>query len=143
MDRVDHREADRRTRVRPLFYPERRTGFDPRRRSPVLGFLRDSRWLLLGLLIALNMLSLADWVLTLTGIGAGATTEGNPVLAGLMGQSLPLAGAFKLVVMLGVSIIVWRGREFRLVLATLVAGVGLYFAVFVYHLVGLTATGVL
>ena len=69
--------------------------------------------------------------------------EGNPVMAGLMGNSMVLAGAFKFAVMLGVSLIVWRGRAFRPVLITLLAGVGLYLAVILYHIAGLSLAGVI
>jgi hypothetical protein len=138
----DRRGSERRVRSTQLRYPERRTGFDPRRRWPLLEFLRDSRWVLLAALVALNLLSLADWALTVNALRLGAS-EGNPVLAGLMGNNIWLAGAFKLAVMLGVSLIVWRARAFRLVLATLVASMGLYFAVVVYHFAGLAAIGAL
>jgi len=137
---TDLRRADRRARLARLRYPERRTGFDPRRRSPLLEYLRDNRGVLIALLLALNLFSLADWVLTIAALGGGAV-EGNPLLAALMGRSLVLAGVFKVAVMLGVSLLVWRGRAFRAVLATVVVGVGLYFAVLVYHVAGLAAIG--
>ena len=136
----EKRQIERRVRTTPLYSPERRSGFDRRRPSPVLGLLRDSRWVLLTVLVALNMLSLADWLLTMTGLSAGAA-EGNPVLAGLMGHSLWVAGGFKFAVVLGVSVLVWQWRHFRAVLATLMLGVALYLAVIAYHFTGLLATG--
>lgn len=136
----DNRQTERRVRTKPLYAPERRTGFDRRRPSPVLGLLRDSRWVLLAVLVALNLLSLADWLLTMTSLNAGAV-EGNPVLAGLMGHSLWIAGGFKFAVVLGVSLLVWHWRHFRAVLATLMLAVALYLAVIAYHFTGLLATG--
>lgn len=137
---TDRRVRDRRVHKTSLHRPERRTGFDPRRPSPVLGFLRHNHGTLLVVLVVLNLLSLADWALTLAGFSVGAT-EANPVLAALMGRSVMLAGGFKFLVMLGVSVLVWRGRAFRAVLATLVFGVGLYLAVILYHFTGLAASG--
>ena len=94
------------------------------------------------MLVALNLLSLADWALTMNALGSGAV-EGNPVLAGLMRHSMLLAGAFKIVVMLGVSVLVWQARAYRLVLATLLGALGLYLLVIVYHFSGLVVMGML
>lgn len=137
---TERRVRDRRVHLTPLRHPERRTGFDPRRSSPVLGVLRDNRGTLLAALVALNLLSLADWALTMAALSVGAS-EANPVLAALMGRNVMLAGGFKFLVMLGVSVLVWRGRAFRPVLATLVFGVSLYLAVILYHFTGLAASG--
>jgi hypothetical protein len=142
MREVDNRQRERRVKLTILRHPERRTGFDRRRASPVIEFLRDSRVVLLTVLVALNLLSLADWVFTMAALRSGAT-EGNPVMAGLMGNSMVLAGAFKFAVMLGVTLMVWRGRAFRPVLITLLAGVGLYLAVILYHIAGLSMAGVI
>jgi hypothetical protein len=73
---------------------------------------------------------------------AGAI-EGNLLLAALMGRSVVLAGAFKCAMVLGVSLVIWRARAFRLVLATLVAGVSIYLAVLFYHVAGLAVVGAL
>ena len=61
---VDRRNQGDRRRVSRYRFLDRRTAFDRRRRYPVLGSLRDSSWLLLAVLIATNLLSLADGVLT-------------------------------------------------------------------------------
>ena len=99
----------------------------------MLGLLRRNEWLVLAALVVLNLLSLADWALTLNALNSGAA-EANPILAGLLGQGAALAGLFKVALMLGVSILIWRARSFRLVLGTLVAAIGLYLAVIVYHI---------
>jgi hypothetical protein len=138
----EQRATERRVHVTPLRYPELRTGFDRRRRSPVLEFLRDNQRVLIAMLVALNLLSLADWALTVNALTVGAS-EGNVVLAALMQQNMLLAGVFKFSVMLGVSLLVWRARSYRLVLATLVGALGLYLAVIVYHVSGLAIIGVL
>ena len=142
MSASGQRSGERRARVTPLRYPELRTGFDRRKRSPVLEFVRDNQQVLIALLIALNLLSLADWALTINALSAGAS-EGNPVMAGLMQQNMLLAGVFKFSVVLGVSLLVWQARSYRLVLATLLGAVGLYLVVIVYHFSGLVVLGVL
>ena len=60
MDELRNRQGERRVKFVALRYPERRTGFDRRRSYPVLEFVRDSRVALLAVLVALNVLSLAD-----------------------------------------------------------------------------------
>ncbi len=68
MREVENRQRERRVKFTILRHPERRTGFDRRRPSPVLEFLRDSRVVLLAVLVALNLLSLADWVFTMAAL---------------------------------------------------------------------------
>jgi hypothetical protein len=139
---VEERMCDRRIHKTAFRYPERRTGFDPRRPSPVLERLRDDRSLLLAVLIALNVLSLADWLLTMRALRNGAV-EANMLLSGLMSQSMFAAGAFKLLVILGVSLLVWSARAYKRLLAAMVLAVGVFVVVIVYHLAVLTVAGAL
>lgn len=121
---------------------ERRGGFDRRAGRGMLLILRDNPMLLLGLLVLLNLLSAADWALTMHAFDHGAI-EGNPVLASII-AALPLAAAvFKASVILGVSIALWSGRRHRLLLATAVVGVAVYALLAVYHIGAIAIAGAL
>jgi hypothetical protein len=104
----------------------------------MLGVLRDNSWLLLGVLVVLNVLSVADWAFTLEAFKYGAV-EGNPVLAALIEVSPMSAAVFKLLVILAVSLAIWAGRRYRLVLATALLALFLYAGLIAYHIGGLTA----
>jgi len=92
---------------------------------------------LVGLLILLNLLSLADWGFTLAAFRLGAV-EGNPVLAALIDQSPALAAGFKVAIILAVSLSIWTWRRYRLVLATALGAVLVYTALMAYHIGGLS-----
>lgn len=141
---TDHRaQRDRRIRRPSLFSRERRTGFDRRRDYPFTGALRDRPQILLGILIALNLLSALDFVFTYLQVSAGVATEGNPVIGQLLVQGTFQAWAFKTAVMLLVSIGIWRGRRMRAILEVAVGALGLYVALIGYHISGMAASGLL
>jgi len=137
------RGAGRRERVIALFVPERRTGFDRRRDYPVTGLLRDRPGLLLGVLIAINLLSALDFLATYAEVMAGAAVEANPVLAGMLTEAPAQAWLLKTTVMLLVSIGIWWGRKTRAVLEVAVGALALYVVLTVYHVSGLAASGLL
>jgi hypothetical protein len=136
------RASDRRMSRRAFHYPERRSGFDRRREGGLLCALRDNPSALLSVLIGLNAMSAADWALTSHALAHGAT-EGNAVMSWLIATSPAAAGTFKAACALVVSAAIWRGRRYRLILATAVGGLSLYGALLLYQLAGLLGTAVL
>lgn len=134
--------ADRRV-SRPFFRArERRTGFDRRKPSRVLGTLSQNAMLLFSMLVVLNVLSAADWLLTLRALDSGAS-EANLAIGGLLAVDPLLAGVFKAGVMIAVSIVIWKGSRYRLIVATGLAAFVGYCLLMVYHVGGLAAIGAL
>lgn len=129
--------TDRRTQRRYRF-DDRRTGFDRRKPSPVLGTIRDRGWILLGILALLNLLSLMDGLLTYREVTLGIATEGNPLLASLFEAHPAIALAFKVFVVAMVSAIIWARRRVRIMLVIAIVACGIYIAVIAYHLGSLT-----
>lgn len=136
-------ESERRSRRVALFAHERRTGFDRRRDYPITGALRDRPQVLLGLLVALNLLSGLDFVFTYLQLNAGVATEGNPVMASMFTSGPWQAWLFKTTVMLLVSIGIWRGRHTRAILEVAIGALGIYVALIGYHVTGMAASGLL
>ena len=149
--RPDHsktRGADRRQRHARFVLRERRGGFD--RRAPdsassrvferALLRLRDDGPVLVALLALANILSLLDFFLTRRALDRGAG-EANLLLRHLLMQNVWAAGAFKVLLVLLVSLTVWRLRRYRLVLLAGVAECALYVPVIAYQLYGLTLPG--
>lgn len=130
-------DDDRRRRVIPLFSPERRTGFDRRRSYPVTGTLRDRPHTLVVLLLAVNALSLLDFVLTYVELSTGVASEGNPVMAALFEAGPMQAWLFKTIVIALVSVAIWRGRQTRAILGVAVTAFAVFSVVVGYHLVAL------
>jgi len=145
---VQSRGRDRRQWRWNFVLRERRSGFDRRRpetrsarlQERVLIPLRDNERNLLALLVAANVLNVLDLLFTLRALDHGAV-EANPVMRVLLSYDPVTAGAVKIALMLGVSLLVWWFRRYRL---PLLAGVALAVAfglVFIYHLYGMTVTG--
>jgi len=130
----EHRSGDERRRRRQHRLEERRSGFDRRRVYPVLGALRDNPWVLLAVLLVVNAMSLADGALTGIELSRGLATEANPVFGGLFGASPWLAAAFKVVVMLAVSILIWRWRRHRAILVVALVVLIAYAILLGYHI---------
>jgi hypothetical protein len=139
---LERRATDRRVNRRSLYYPERRTGFDRRARSALTSALRDQPVALISILVVINMLSVADWLLTLRVLEAGAG-EGNPVLAAMLASNPAGAFLFKLAATLGVTIALWSWRKYRAVLVTAIGALLLYAALMAYHAWGLSQLGLL
>jgi hypothetical protein len=88
------------------------------------------------MMVAINVLNLADYLLTL-GCLANGGGEANPLMAALFDSSPVYAGFFKLSAVLGVTLILWLFRRHRTaILATLVILAG-FLGLYVYHMVGL------
>ncbi len=133
----ERRQVDRRTAHQfTLRWPERRTGFD-RREDPMLRLHRDSGVLLLSVLVLLNVLSLIDLGLTSYELTLGAA-EGNPVMRMAFDAGPAAAIAVKLGVMILVTGGIWWLRHYRRALQLSVASLGVYTALLVYHVAGLS-----
>lgn len=145
----ERRREDRRKRRFSFVWHERRSGFD--RRAPGPGASRSAvlyRRLLLGLrdrprllgllLILVNVFNLADFSLTVRVLAQGGQ-EANPILRSLFAADPLYAAAFKGAAVLLTTWVVWRCRRFRSGLEAALIMVGVFGAVLVYHLFGLTA----
>jgi len=122
---------------------ERRTGFDRRGVYPITGVLRDSPYVLAGVLVATNVLSVLDFVLTYVELETGVASEGNAVMAWLFAQDPLVAWGFKAAAGVAAALVVWRFRRYRQILAVSVLAFLIYAAVIAYHLVGMRAAGLL
>ncbi len=87
------------------------------------------------MLAAVNLLNLADFVLTLDALQKGAG-EANPVMRALFGYGPVLAGFFKISIIAGVSLVIWRLRRFRRPLEAGVLALLVFGLVFAYHIAG-------
>lgn len=133
---LEQRGTDRRRARAHLHYPERRSGFDRRTRAWITRVLRDQPVVLIGVLVAINVLSIADWMLTMRALDAGAA-EGNPLLAAMITGNPAAAFFFKLLATLGVTFALWSWRRYRAVLVTAIAALTIYAGLMAYHAWGL------
>ncbi len=106
--------------------------------SCVVAGLRDRPGTLWVLLVTVNVLNVADFVLTLNALAAGGG-EANPIMRPLFAASPVYAGLFKFVAILAVTLIVWQCRRFRRALEAALIMVGIFTVVFFYHIFGLLA----
>jgi hypothetical protein len=144
---LENRQGTERRRRRFSFVlHERRSGFDRRERSgqgrvsvaferALLG-LRDRPRLLLGLLLVVNALNLADFFLTLNVLASGGG-EANPILKSLFEVDPLYAGLFKVVAVLLTSWLAWRCRRFRSGLEAALIMLAVFSLVICYHIYGL------
>ena len=147
-DLSNRRQKDRRQRRFSFVLRERRRGFDRRGREGAsrasieyqraLLALREQPRLLFGLLVVVNVLNLADFLLTLNVLAQGGG-EANPILRSLFAMDPLYAGVFKLVAVLLTSWLAWRCRRFRSGLEAAVIMLVLFSAVICYHIFGLIA----
>ena len=91
----------------------------------------------MGLLVAVNLLNVADLALTLAALESGGS-EANPILRPLLAYSPLWAGVFKVAAVLAATLLVWQARRYRKVLIVAVLTLAVFTGVLVYHLVGLT-----
>ncbi len=108
---------------------------------PVLGTMRDHRWIVVLSIVLLNMLSLMDGYFTAAELGLGIATEGNPVLAAASAQHPLLAVAVKLGGMILASVGIWHGRRRRSILALALVAVAIFAGLVAYHLGTLRGLG--
>jgi hypothetical protein len=137
---VTMRTGERRANKSTFHLPERRTGFDRRLEGDSLRLLSERPMVLAALLIALNVLSAADWLLTMRALTLGAQ-EANAFMGALFVANPIVAGLVKAGIMLCVSLVIWNARRYRMVLATAVGAVGLYGILMLYHAMGLATLG--
>lgn len=142
---LERRWTERRRRRASLIYPERRSGFD--RRTPynratltksldiALRGLRDSAPALVTVLVMVNVLNLLDYIFTVNALAAGMS-EGNPIMERLFAYDFRLAGAVKIVAMLGVSYVIWRNRKYRVILGCALLTLAAYLVLLTYHIYG-------
>ncbi len=142
-DGIERRSGDERRRKRVYRFIDRRSGFDRRRRYLITGTMRDHPWMLVIVLVALNLMSLLDGMLTAVELATGIASEGNPILQGLIAQHPLAAVAFKIGVVVFVSIGIWRGRHLRVMLALALIAAAAYAAVLAYHFGSLRGFGLI
>ncbi len=140
-DGVERRVVIKRRRRRVYRFIDRRSGFDRRRRYPVLGTMRDHPLILAIVLVLLNVLSLVDGFFTAVELTLGIAAEGNPVLEAAARRNPLLAVAVKVGVMLLVTAGMWHGRTSRVILGLSVAALALFAAVVAYHAGSLRGLG--
>lgn len=133
---------DRRVRRRYRFH-DLRSGYDRRCRYPVLGTLSNRPWALVTLLVLLNLMSMLDGVLTTGELLFGIAREGNPVLVNALMTSPLYAAFFKIAVMVLVSVGIWRGRRYQVVVALVPLGLAAYAVVLAYHFGSLSDLGLI
>ena len=138
----ERRQGERRQTRRVFRWLEKRTGFD-KRRSDQTSFDRLVGWprqyalamrekprLLIKVLVLFNVYNLADYILTVNALAAGHS-EMNPVMRSLFDLDPLAAGAFKISTGIAVTLLVWKFRQFRLILQfaflSLIGYVGLIF----------------
>ena len=142
-DGVERRSGVRRRRRRVYRFIDRRTGFDRRKRHPVLGTMRDTPWILFLVLVLLNLLSFIDGTFTAIELSLGIAAEGNPVLDAAAREHPLLAVAVKLGAMLLVTLGIWHGRSQRVILALSLIALALFGGIVAFHLGTLTGLGLL
>lgn len=135
---IHQRAVDRRKhRFFAVRFPERRSGFDRRRTRAYLLALRDNPARLLGVLALLNLMNLADFLLTQYELALGTVAEGNPLMALAFGMGGSAALMTKVGGMLLITVVVWQLRRFMRILDLALAAMVFYAVVIAYHLVGL------
>jgi len=93
--------------------------------------------------VLINLLSWLDGLLTLAEVRSGIAREGNPVLAALFDRHPMYAVALKTGLILLVSVLIWRGRRYRIILAMSLVALGAFAAIVAYHLGSLRGLGFL
>lgn len=100
--------------------------------------LRDSPAAVRVLLLTVNVLNLADFALTMNALAMGGG-EANPIMRSLFDFNPVYAGIYKILVILAVSLVIWRFRRCRSALQIALALVVVFLGVFFYHILGLIA----
>jgi hypothetical protein len=139
---AERRSVDRRV-SRKFVVRERRTGFDrrgPRRAGRIwatldasLVYLRDNASVVLAVLLTANLLSILDLVFTLRALQNGAQ-EGNPVMKALLDWNPAVAGGVKVGIILGLSLLIWRLRRYRMILQVALFALAMYGGIIAYHI---------
>lgn len=98
--------------------------------------LRDRPRALQLLLVAVNVLNVADFALTLGVLDSGGR-EANPIMRPLLAMSPLWAAIFKLIAVLAASLLVWEARRYRKALIAGLCMLVIFAGLFVYHVFGL------
>ncbi len=98
--------------------------------------LRDRPKVLQRLLIAVNLLNVADYWLTLIALESGGR-EANPLLRPLLALSPLWAGVFKLVAVLAATLLVWEARRYRKALIVGLCMLVVFGGLLLYHIFAL------
>lgn len=97
--------------------------------------LRDSRWLLLGIIAIIGILSSLDLTMTIREMSLGVQ-EGNPIMRAALGNSVGAAVGIKVGSFVLVSLAIWYLRRYRRILQLAVGAAVLYAALTIYHVIG-------
>lgn len=92
--------------------------------------IRTGSWYLLAFLVFFNIL---DCLMTVRALSLGYA-EGNPVMAALLEINLPLAMAFKALLVAAGAYLLWHFRHLRIASMGLTALTGIYGLLVAYHL---------
>ncbi len=134
---TDNRATTRRNARVKFKYPERRTGFERRilrtsYLSRVSISLANHRRAFLNVLIAVNVLSVLDFLLTINLLNLGHIWEGNPFIASLIVFNPIVAFLYKTSLVLSVTLVFWRFRRYKsVILAT--SSTLLFFSVLIFY----------
>lgn len=137
----DRKDGERRRRRASFFLRERRTGFERRAsaplgtltgHNPLLAEYRGNTAALIVVLLATNVFNATDLVLTFEALGRGAH-EGNPLMAWLIAENPFAAIAFKLLVGLLATLVIWRLRKYRAALVASLAVCTAFAVLLAYH----------
>ena len=136
---ADKRITSRRSTRSKFRYPEKRTGFDRRfQRKSVFSrisiSLASHRRAFIGILIAVNVLSVLDFLLTMNLLNLGHVWEGNPVMAGLIVYSPVIALVHKTSLVLLITLVFWRFRRYRAVMLATSSTFVLFSVLILYQL---------
>jgi hypothetical protein len=141
---IDRRQGGDRRRRRRYRFHDRRSGFDRRVTGVKMGVfkrtliaLRDRPRALRWLLMAVNLLNLADFCMTLVALEAGGR-EANPLLRPLFALSPLGAGIFKIVAVLAATLLVWESRRYRKALIVSLLMLLVFAGLLIYHVFALT-----
>ena len=146
---AERRQVDRRQNRVSFVWPERRSGFDRRGPAPnanratvafegILTGLRDRPATVRVMLVAINMLNLADFVMTINVLSMGGG-EANPIMRSLFALNPVYAGIFKIVAIFLISLVIWRFRRYRSALEISLVILTVFLGVFFYHVLGMVA----
>ena len=102
----------------------------------VLTGLRDRPATLRVILLTVNMLNLADFLLTVNVLAMGGG-EANPIMRSLFELNPAYAGLFKIAAVLATSLVIWRLRRFRSALEVALVMLVVFMGVFFYHILGM------
>jgi hypothetical protein len=133
MERAERRQASR------MVFWERRCGFDRRGETSAIGRalagLRETPAGLAVLLVALNVMNVIDFLMTLHALRSG-DAEANPIMAAMYAYGPAPAAVFKLLCVAAASWVVWRMRSYRRILLVGLGAFVVYAGVTAFHFYG-------